>query len=234
MAASPHGASKPAVGSAAKSGPGGAWPDQVVALAILPHAHHHMPHILSPASDRTQQGKLAARSGMGAAASMSAGSGGIHSSAAEREISLDTSVNTQMHSSPLWLLPFSLLGQADQRQTHPYHSASPAVRTGEGEASSGCTDMQLQDHSTALLLKLLSGTKSTICFDSQGIVPAAFLAHMWTALVAAVAILIYNAECFVFCTCLVAKSKLLRLCGSIWQQHHTGYAPSTHQNVCLP
>ena len=176
-AASLHGMSRLTVGRAAKAGPGAARPDQVVALGILPHAHHLMPPISTPTTICAQ---LAASSGMLAAASTPAITDGEHSSKAEHETRPDTSFNAQTPRSPLWMLPISLLEEASLTQNVNHQSTSQAGRLAEQGPVTGCEDKQLQNQSRALLLTVLSGTNSAVCFDSQGTVPAAFLAHIWS------------------------------------------------------
>ncbi|DBB18346.1 TPA: hypothetical protein ACH3X3_000002 [Trebouxia sp. C0006] len=137
---------QPAPGSASKPGQLLTRPDQVVELAILPLAAHHLPAI--PPSPP------------------------LHSSSGSKldfDKPSDTFISAQQGDSILWVLPPSLLDKGNRSQIGNHALPSQAGRVIDKPALICQHDMLLQDQSTKLLHMLLSGTQSAVCFDTQGV-----------------------------------------------------------------
>ncbi len=162
---------QPAPGSASKPAQILTRPDQIVALAILPLAAHHLPATF-PSPPLHSHGK---HSPAVAAASLSAIDGiSLGSSGSKFEFELrhpDTSTSAQQGDSILWLLPYSLLAKGNRSQIGNHALPSQADRMKEKPAVT-CQQDLLQHQSTALMHMLLSGSQSAVCFDTQGKHPA--------------------------------------------------------------
>ena len=170
---------QPASGSASKPGQILARPDQVVALAILPLAAHHLSATF-PSPPLHSHGKYSAAV---AAASLSATDGiSLGSSGSKFEFEFkhpDTSTSAQQGDGILWLLPCSLLAKGNRSQIGNNALPCQAGRMTEKPAVTCQQDMLLQDQSTALMHMLLSGSQSAVCFDTQGNCPASFPASQY-------------------------------------------------------
>ncbi|KAA6418852.1 MAG: DNA polymerase I [Trebouxia sp. A1-2] len=163
--------SQPAAGSASKPGQVLTKPDQVVALAILPVAAHHLP-VIFPSPPVHSHGKHPATLPAIAAASPSV-TGGVSwgSSGSKPEIDKhpDTSSTAHKGDSFLWVLPCSLLAKSNRSQIGNHALPSEASRMTKKPALTCEHDMLLQHQGTVLLHTLLSGSQSAVCFDIQGV-----------------------------------------------------------------